>query len=214
MRVILASTSPRRRELLGLLGVRFEIRDPAFEERVASDLSAQDLAKSFSLGKAYSVATSDPEAVVIGSDTLIEFDGGVLGKPRDLVDAAHMLKRMAGCQHAVHTAVTIVRGAVGLAETVTSTALVLMKPFDPDLHHRYLETTDSLGKAGSYSVQGPGSELISELKGDYTTVVGLPLRVVAGLLARAGIAVPVDVDTLYESTPHGTWARFHQPSHS
>lgn len=92
--------------------------------------------------------------------------------------------------------------------TEVSTARVWMKPFDKKVHERYLATEDSLGKAGAYSIQGLGAELIERLEGDFTTVVGFPLRVVARLLVQGGMAVPVDVDTLYLSRPYGTWSRF------
>jgi septum formation protein len=83
-----------------------------------------------------------------------------------------------------------------------------MKPFDVKAHERYLATNDSLGKAGAYSIQGPGADLIERLEGDFTAVVGFPLRVVAGLLAQGGMTVPVDVDSLYGKRPYGNWSRF------
>jgi nucleoside triphosphate pyrophosphatase len=92
--------------------------------------------------------------------------------------------------------------------TQVSTAYVWMKPFDALVHERYLLTGDSLGKAGAYSIQGPGSELIERLDGDFTTVVGFPLRLVANLLAQSGVTVPVDIETLYETKPYGNWPRF------
>jgi septum formation protein len=83
-----------------------------------------------------------------------------------------------------------------------------MKPFDVNVHERYLATEDSLGKAGAYSIQGPGAELIERLEGDFTTVVGFPLRVVARLLAQGGITVAVDVEAVYLRKPYGNWTRF------
>jgi septum formation protein len=83
-----------------------------------------------------------------------------------------------------------------------------MKPFDVNAHERYLATHDSLGKAGAYSIQGPGADLIERLEGDFTAVVGFPLRVVAGLLAQGGMSVPVDVESLYARRPYGNWSRF------
>ena len=93
--------------------------------------------------------------------------------------------------------------------TQVSTACVWMKPFNAEAHERYLATGDSLGKAGAYSIQGPGSELVERLDGDFTTVVGFPLRLVANLLAQSGVNVPVDIDALYVSKPYGNWASFH-----
>jgi nucleoside triphosphate pyrophosphatase len=208
MRVVLASSSPRRRELLTLLGITFEVVSPIFEERIIPGRTASDLVKYFSQGKAHSVAEDNPDTIVLGSDTLIELDGEVLGKPADLSEARAMLRQMAGREHLVHTAVTLACFARRIEATQLSTARVLMKRFDPEAHERYLATGDSLGKAGAYSIQGPGSELIESLDGDFTTVVGLPLQLVAALLEHAGVNVPVSVTALYATKPYGNWARF------
>jgi len=208
MRLVLASTSPRRRELLALLGLPFEVQAPSFEETPLPHQSARELVASFAHGKTRSVAADHPDALVIGSDTLIELDGRVMGKPSDLVEARAMLTRMAGRAHLVHTAVTLCCPARAIDETHISTALVRMKPFDRTAHERYLATGDSLGKAGAYSIQGPGGELIERLEGDFPTVVGLPLRLLAAMLAKAGAAPTVDVEHLYRTKPYGNWSRF------
>jgi len=208
MRVILASTSPRRRDLLSLLEVPFELGIPVFEERIVAGSTAKELVAEFARRKATSVAQQNPEAVVLASDTLIQLDGEVLGKPQDLPQARATLRRMAGREHLVQTAVALccVARRVYLAEVAT--ARVWMKPFDAAAHECYLATGDSLGKAGAYSIQGPGIKLIDRLDGDFTTVVGFPLRLVANLLAQGGVKVPVDVDALYVSKPYGNWPRF------
>jgi septum formation protein len=214
MRLVLASTSPRRRELFALLGIPFEVQSPTYEECVVPGRAAGDLAALFARGKAHSVAKDDPEAIVVGSDTLIELDGEVLGKPRDLTEARTILRRMAGREHLVHTAVTLFCPARMIETTQVATARVRMKPFNAAEHERYLATGDSLGKAGAYSIQGPGGELIERLEGDFPTVVGLPLRLVAKLLSQAGVALPVDVDRLYANMPYGNWSRFQVSPHS
>lgn len=208
MRVILASTSPRRRDLLSLLEVPFELGIPVFEERIVAGSTAKELVAEFARRKATSVAQQNPEAVVLASDTLIQLDREVLGKPQDLLQARAILRRMAGREHRVQTAVALccVAGRVELTEVAT--ARVWMKRFDAAAHECYLATNDSLGKAGAYSIQGPGIELIDRLDGDFTTVVGFPLRLVANLLAQGGVKVPVDVDALYVSKPYGNWPRF------
>jgi nucleoside triphosphate pyrophosphatase len=208
MRVVLASTSPRRRELLALLGIPFEVRSPAFEELLVPGRPADALVAYFSQGKAHSVAKNDPEAIILGSDTLIELDGAVLGKPVNLAEARAMLQRMAGREHLVHTAVTVSCLGRGIETTQLSTARVQMKRFNAEVRERYLATGDSLGKAGAYSIQGSGGELIERLDGDFTTVVGLPLRLVATLLERAGVKIPVDLNVLYAEKPYENWARF------
>ena len=208
MRVVLASTSPRRRELLALLGITFEVASPTFDERLIPGRAASDLVAYFSRGKALSVAKDNPDVIVLGSDTLIELEGKVLGKPADLPEARAMLRQMAGREHLVHTAVTLSCLARRIETTQLSTSRVLMKRFDPEAHERYLATGDSLGKAGAYSIQGPGSELIEHLDGDFTTVVGLPLRLVATLLEYAGVRVPVSVTALYAAKTYGSCDKF------
>lgn len=208
MRVILASTSPRRRELLALLHIPFEVRPPGCEELMVPHRSAGDLVADFARAKADSVAVQDPEAMVLASDTLIDADEVALGKPRDLAEARTILRHLAGRDHFVKTAVTAACRARHFEATEVSTARVWMKPFDVNVHEGYLATQDSLGKAGAYSIQGPGAELIERLEGDFTTVVGFPLRVVARLLAQGGITVPVDVESLYLRKPYGNWTRF------
>jgi septum formation protein len=208
MRVILASTSPRRRDLLSLLEIPFELGIPVFEERIVAGSTAKKLVAEFARRKATSVAKQNPEALVLASDTLIQLDGEVLGKPQDLPEARAILRRMAGREHLVQTAVALCCVARRVELTEVATTRVWMKPFDAAAHERYLETRDSLGKAGAYSIQGPGVELIDRLDGDFTTVVGFPLRLVANLLTQGGVKVPVDVDALYVSKPYGNWPRY------
>ena len=208
MPLILASTSPRRRELLALLGVPFEVKSPSFEERLEVDRPAIEQVQSFAQGKALSVARQEPEAIVLGSDTVIEVDHDMLGKPADLAEARAMLRRMAGRDHYVRTAVALVCSARAIDVVALSTAVVRMKPFDERRHERYLATGESFGKAGAYSIQGEGGDLIDSIDGDFSTVVGLPLRLVAQLLMQAGVRVPVDLDKLYIVKPYANWARF------
>jgi septum formation protein len=208
MRLVLASTSPRRRELLALLNVHFEVRPPLCDELIVPQRSAGDLAAEFSRAKADAVADQHREALVLASDTLIEADGTPLGKPRDLAEARAMLRQLAGRAHVVRTAVTAVCRNRQFESTDMSTARVWMKPFDASAHERYLATGDSLGKAGAYSIQGPGADLIERLEGDFTAVVGFPLRVVARLLVQGGVMVPVDVESVYVRKPYDNWSRF------
>lgn len=208
MSLVLASTSPRRCELLALLGIPFDVKNPSYEERLVVDRAAIEQVQSFAQGKAQSVARQEPEAIVLGGDTVIELDHDILGKPADLADARAMLRRLAGRDHHVHTAVSLVCVARGIDVMVLSTAVVRMKPFDERVHEDYLTTRESLGKAGAYSIQGEGGDLIDSIVGDFPTVVGLPLRLVAQLLAQAGVRVPVDLDELYAIKSYPNWARF------
>ena len=208
MSLILASTSPRRYELLALLGILFDVKSPSFEERLVADRPAIQQVRSFAQGKAWSVARQEPEAIVLGSDTVIQLDHDILGKPTDLAEARAMLRRLAGRDHHVRTAAAIVCSTRAIDVVALSTAVVRMKPFDARVHERYLATGESLGKAGAYSIQGEGGDLVDSIDGDFSTVVGLPLRLVSQLLTQAGVRVPVDIDELYATKPYANWARF------
>jgi septum formation protein len=208
MQLILASTSPRRRELLALLNIPFDVRSPSFDEQLSSDQSAIEQVKRFAVGKARSVAVQEPAAIVLGSDTVIELDHHVLGKPADVTQARAMLRRLAGRDHLVHTAVALVSVTRKIELIDLCTATVRMKEYDKPAHERYLGTGESLGKAGAYSIQGQGGELITSIEGDFPTVVGLPLRLVATLLAQASLRIPVEIEVLYATKPYPNWVRF------
>jgi septum formation protein len=208
MQLILASTSPRRRELLALLNIPFEVRSPSFDEQLRSNQSAIEQIKRFAAGKAWSIAVHEPEAIVLGSDTVIELDHLVLGKPADEVEARRMLQRLAGRNHQVHTAIALLSVKRKIEIMALSTAIVRMKAYDEQAHERYLATGEGLGKAGAYSIQGQGGDLIASIEGDFPTVVGLPLRLVATLLAQAGLTVSVEIEALYTSKPYPNWIRF------
>ncbi|HNP80238.1 MAG TPA: Maf family protein [Nitrospira sp.] len=208
MRLILASTSPRRHELLTLLGLRFDVVAPPFVEQVMPNISAEQQAVEFATGKVRSCIELCPDALILGSDTLISLGSEVLGKPADLADAESMLRRTAGKTHKIFTAVALMDAEPESCQVQTATVLVTMKPLNEEALAAYLRTEDSLGKAGAYSIQGGGAALIERIEGDYTAAVGLPLRMVAEMLRRCGIACPVDVDQLYARKPYPNWARF------
>lgn len=208
MRLVLASTSPRRRELLALLGVAFDVCPPAFEERAITGLSPSEQVARFALEKARSVARARRADLVLGCDTVIESDGRLLGKPRDLEEARAMLTSLAGRSHVVRTAVAFCSQARGIESVEVATTRVWMKAETDQALERYLATRESLGKAGAYSIQGLGGELVERIDGDYTTVVGLPLQIAARLLASVGYPVPQDVEELYRRKPYPNWSRF------
>jgi len=208
MQLILASTSPRRRELLALLGLPFQVCAPEFEEQPLAGLTPIQQVRRFAQEKARSIARQQPEHLVLGSDTVIELDGQMMGKPVDLSEARGMLTKLAGRDHLVHTAVALCCANRHLDQVEVSTAIVRMKRDDANGIERYLATGESLGKAGAYSIQGDGGALVDAVQGDYLSVVGLPLRLVAMLLAGAGIQVPIDTNVLYREKPYPNWARF------
>ena len=208
MRLILASTSPRRRELLTLLGMPFEAVAPPFIEEVTSAVPAEQQAMTFAIGKARSCLPICPDGLILGSDTLISLEQEVMGKPADLADAEVILRRLAGRTHRIVTAVALVGPGSEACEVRLATVLVTMKPLHEAALAAYLCTGDSLGKAGAYSIQAGGATLIERIEGDYTAAVGLPLRLVAELLRLRGMPCPVDIERLYARKPYPNWQHF------
>ncbi len=211
MRLVLASTSPRRRELLTLLGIPFDVIAPDPSAESPDDLPALDpveQAKLLAERKARSVAERFPDTLVLGSDTLIAIGSDVLGKPADVGEAEAMLRRLRGLEHAIHTGVALVRGREESPDSAVESVRVWMKRLTDREVLEYAAGGEGLGKAGAYAIQGEGARLIARIAGDFPAAVGLPLRVVAGMLRRHGVHVPADVDRLYETKPYPNWSRF------
>ncbi len=208
MQLVLASSSPRRRELLALLGLSFEVCPSEFHEHPEVGLSPVEQVRRFAREKARSVALVRPRALVLGSDTVIDLEGQLLGKPVDLADARAMLARLAGRSHHVHTAVALCDRMRHIESVEVATTEVQMKADFDQTYERYLASEESLGKAGAYAVQGLGGDLVERIIGDYTTVVGLPLKLVTQLLRSVGYPLLVNVEDLYRRKPYANWNRF------
>ena len=208
MNIILASTSPRRRELLGLLRIPFEIIPPTCEELPSPGISPSEQAKIFALKKAQSVAIQHQDDLILGCDTVIEIDGSLLGKPEDIKEAETMLRRLRGHCHQVHTGLALIRQANNLSIALVETAKVWIKSFNEDELKDYLETKESLGKAGAYSIQGQGATLIERIKGDYPAIVGLPLWHTAVLLEEQGMKLGNSIEEIYLIRPYANWKEF------
>lgn len=183
-RLILASTSPRRRELLALLGLPFETIASRFDESLLSPLGLPpaDYVTRLALGKAAEVAArlAAPEAVILGADTTVVLDGDVLNKPIDPADAARMLRRLSGRTHEVYTGLCIIHGEhIQTAHAVTA---VTFDPLTDAAIAAYVATGEPLDKAGAYGIQGQGLGFTPKMDGDYYTVVGLPLALLRDLL--------------------------------
>ena len=206
MTLVLASTSPRRYHILSLLNLPFLMVSPGVPEVALTGRSPEQETLSHAQSKAASLAAQFPEAILIGSDTLISLDGAGIGKPKDVDDARDILRRLRGRVHKVVTAVAMVQGKRAV-ETV-ETARVRMREFSDQELEAYLATGDSLDKAGAYSVQGLGRSLIERLDGDYLAVMGLPLRAVAVGLRELGCSVPADVDRIYRERSVLNWRTF------
>jgi len=208
MRVILASTSPRRRELLALLGVPFEVMAPKFDERVSPHLTVEEEVLDFAAGKAASVAGTNPGSIVIGSDTMIFLNGEKIGKPFDEADARRILGILSGKTHTIYTSVAIIDGGGGPGLRAIETVDVDMRGFTAEEIDRYLATGESADKAGGYSIQGEGRSLITGIRGNYLTAVGLPLKPIADYLEKRGVKLPCDVDKIYQDKTFPNWRSF------
>jgi septum formation protein len=207
-KLILASTSPRRKEILSLLGLPFEVVPPKFEEVLQARRSALQEVYAFSEGKACSVEADFSEGIIIGSDTLIECDGEKIGKPRDRDDAKRILKRLQGRRHLIWTAVTLIDISEPAPQTSVEQVHVQMREISDTEIDRYVATEEPLDKAGAYSLQGIGRQFILRLEGDYLAAVGLPLYPIADFLKKRGIAFPLDVEKLYIEKNFLNWMSF------
>ncbi len=183
--VLLASQSPRRRELLTLIGIPHVVRPADIDERFLPGEEPPAHAQRLAREKAAVVARIEPDAVVIGSDTIVVVDGDVLGKPADADQARVMLRRLSGRSHTVMTAVAVrwhdeERVAV---EQVEVTFGVL----DDARIDAYIATGEPMDKAGAYGIQGYGATIVERVEGDYFSVMGLPLFRLARLLEELGL---------------------------
>ncbi len=208
MKLILASTSPRRREIVTLLGVPFEVIAPEFDEIISECRPAATEVLDFAIGKARSVARNYPDAIVIGSDTMILVKNQKIGKPETTVEARQMLRALSGKTHIIFTSVAIVDGIGGPGFSTVEQVFVRMRAYSDAEIERYIACGESLDKAGGYSIQGQGASLIESITGDYLAAVGLPLRPIAEYLKSRSIAFPLDVDRLYADKAFMNWRSF------
>lgn len=166
------------------LGLPYTAVAPAFVEAPREDLSPEAEAKLFAYEKAKSVATQFPEALIVGSDTLIECEGRKIGKPMDAADAEKMLGFLCGRTHRIYTAVSVLNTTDGTHAERLETIDVTMRAASVEEIAAYVATGEPLDKAGAYAIQGGGKKLITEIKGDYWAAVGLPLEWVKNQLAK------------------------------
>ena len=188
-KVILASGSPRRKEIMKKMDLEFEVVPSGYEEDMALPLRPVALVKELAKGKAADVAKRFPDALVIGADTVVVAHGKVLGKPHTQEAARDMLRALSGTTHEVVTglALVCVERQYNVEEAV-STKIVFKTLSEPDIE-KYIESGEPLDKAGAYAVQGLGGELIEKIEGDYWSTVGLPANLLAKHLRTLGISV-------------------------
>lgn len=172
MNVILASASPRRKELLGYIVPRFEIIPADVDETLPEEIPAEKSAEFLAVKKAEHISAQRPESIVIGSDTVVIVDGEILGKPADEADAYRMLKKLSGKVHTVVTGVCISQGEK--KKSFSEATRVGFYPLSEEEIHDYIATGDPMDKAGAYGIQDEGCVLIKGIEGDFFTVMGLP----------------------------------------
>ena len=180
MKIILASNSPRRKELLEQAGIDFEVKSADVEE-ITTKTKPDEVVIELSQLKAQAVAKENNGRVVLAADTVVACDGKILGKPADEDDAFNMLKALSGKAHQVYTGVTII-AEDGTSQSFAECTEVIMYENSNELIRKYVATKEPMDKAGAYGIQGKGAVLVKEIKGDYNNVVGLPLAKVYRVL--------------------------------
>ena len=185
VRIVLASRSPRRIELLGRLGVACHVVPADIDETPLPGETAREMVLRLSIGKATVVAVHHRESTVLAADTTVEVDDEILGQPVDDDDAARMLRRLSGRAHRVHTAVAVIDPSGSAPRTVTVTSLVTFHPLTEAALEWYVATGEPRGKAGAYAVQGLGASLVASVRGSMSNVIGLPVAETARLLGLA-----------------------------
>jgi len=192
--LVLASASPRRAELLRLLGADFQIMPGNVAEVAHEHLSPLEICQLNAHRKAFAVAKKSPDTLVLGADTLVFLGSEVLGKPRDLAGARRMLARLQGRSHQVVTGVSLIHLRKHQERIFAASTDVLFHPLNDAQIREYTSKVNTLDKAGGYAIQECGEMLISEISGSFSNVVGLPVELLREELERWGRAKPADRD--------------------
>ena len=183
--LILASGSPRRRELLAKMGYAFEICAPDVDEHVTGH--ARDIVYTLAQRKAQAAAAHYREGVVVASDTLVSLDGKPLGKPADAEDAHRMLRALSGREHEVFTGVCVLDAATGRCETRAVRTGVTFRDLSGEEIDAYISTGEPMDKAGAYAIQGGAGAFVSKLDGELENVIGFPVVEVREMLSHFGL---------------------------
>lgn len=186
MNIVLASKSPRRKELLHLLDLDFDIITADTDETMDATLPVSDEVARLSLKKAQAVKELvPPDKIIISADTVVELDGVVFGKPKDRIDAVNMLKKLSGNTHNVLTAVTVLNAEKHITRVVKTR--VTFREISESEISAYIKTNEYADKAGAYGIQGRASKFVKKIDGDYFNVVGLPVCELCLMLKQFGI---------------------------
>jgi septum formation protein len=187
--IVLASSSPRRQELVRNLGLNALVIPSQVDEEADPGLAPWQIVEELALRKADSVAQKHEDAIVIGSDTIVVLDGDILGKPRDEADALDMLRRLQGRTHEVFSGIACVDARAKLRAVRHARTIVRMKPLSDEQIRRYIATGEPMDKAGSYAIQGIGATIVTGIEGDYFNVVGMPLHLLSEMLSQFGVNI-------------------------
>lgn len=182
MKIVLASGSPRRKEILENMNLKFDIIKSEIEETTVENESPEKLVKRLSYEKAHDIASKNLDSIVIGADTVVVLDNNVLGKPKDKEEAFNMLKEMSGKEHEVITGISIL--CLELEKEISDFCVskVKFRNLSDDEIYSYIETGECMDKAGAYGIQGLGSLLVEYIKGDYFNIVGFPISYASEIL--------------------------------
>jgi septum formation protein len=190
--IILASQSPRRRQLLGRIVPTFAVVASEVDERTLTAVDPVAFAREAAVLKARGVGLRFPDALILGSDTVVTIDGHILGKPTDEEEAWRMLRLLSGREHRVVTAVAVTQSRCGILLVDHETTRVIFKILTEEMIRQYVEEGTCMDKAGSYAIQDVGDRFIERIEGDYENVVGLPLSLARRLLFDAEKKLSLD----------------------
>lgn len=186
-KIILASSSPRRKELLESVGLVFDVVSSPYEEDLTLHAEPERMVTEFSKGKAYAIKEAYPEHIIIAADTIVFFQGSIYGKPKNKEDAVAMLTALQGEKHVVYTGYTIVDTKTENEVTEIVKTEIKLTPLTKDEILRYMEKVPLLDKAGAYAIQGYGATFTEYIVGEYSNVVGLPMASIRMSLKKFGI---------------------------
>ena len=186
MKIVLASGSPRRKEILENMNLKFDIIKSEIEETIVENESPEELVKRLSYEKAHDIASKNLDSIVIGADTIVVLNNNVLGKPKDEDEAFNMLKQMSGKEHDVITGISIL--CLGLKKEINDycASKVKFKNLSDEEIYSYIRTGECLDKAGAYGIQGKGAFFVEKIEGDFFSVMGFPLGKFVRFLNKTG----------------------------
>lgn len=186
-KIILASKSPRRKQILEQVGLKFTVVVSDFDETRIKFKTPQEMVKKLSLEKARIIAAKNPNVIIIGADTTVIYKNEIIGKPTSKQDAVRILKLLSGKVHEVVTGFTVVGGKKSITKAVTSR--VKFKQLSEAEIKAYVETGEPMDKAGGYGIQDKGGVFIENIQGDYFNIVGLPIFAVSEVLKQFGVEI-------------------------